>query len=179
MEKRTLITYKAAADLKVLSNGQLMQNGTWSRNTGIEALPNRTIQAARRYFRIGTTEVYTSRIIQNSQMKESIPNINFGCIIQAIPWTIKMRDPSGQYVKGPDGNFVWEGYCIELIQKLADMMDFDYDLVIPEDGEFGQKVNGVWNGLVGDLAKGVIIIHTLSFYIDNIRISCIAYSYHD
>lgn len=70
-----------------------------------------------------------------------------------------MDPDTKQYVKNPDGSFVWEGYCIELIEKLAgpDMMDFDYDLVIPEDGEFGLKVNGVWNGLVGDLAKGVII----------------------
>ena len=75
---------------------------------------------------------------------------------QAIPWTIKKRDPvTQQYIKNEDGSYVWEGYCIELIEKLANMMDFDYDLVIPEDKMFGQKINGVWNGLVGDLAKGV------------------------
>lgn len=34
-------------------------------------------------------------------------------------------------------------------------MDFDYDLVIPEEGTFGVKINGNWDGLVGDLAKGV------------------------
>ncbi|XP_008206325.2 glutamate receptor ionotropic, kainate 1 [Nasonia vitripennis] len=129
VEKLTLITYRAAAELKVLSNGELVANATWSRDTGIVPLPNRTIQAARRYFRIGTTE--------------------------AIPWTIKKRDPqTNEPLRKPDGSLVWEGYCVELIQKLADMMDFDYDLVLPEDGEFGQKVNGLWNGLVGDLAKG-------------------------
>lgn len=36
-------------------------------------------------------------------------------------------------------------------------MDFDYDLVIPKDRSFGSKVNGAWNGLVGDLTKGVIV----------------------
>ena len=35
-------------------------------------------------------------------------------------------------------------------------MNFDYDIVIPKNGEFGSKLqNGEWNGLVGDLAKGV------------------------
>jgi hypothetical protein len=51
-----MISYRAAVDLFEFSNGQLMQNATWNRENGIQALPNRTIQAARRYFRIGTTE---------------------------------------------------------------------------------------------------------------------------
>lgn len=60
VEKRTLIAYRAGIDIKVLSNDQLMVNGTWNRQTGIQALPNRTIQAARRYFRIGTAEASVS-----------------------------------------------------------------------------------------------------------------------
>ena len=52
---------------------------------------------------------------------------------------------------------LWDGYCVELIQKLAEMMDFDYDIVIPTEGDFGEKKNGVWDGLVGDLSKGVNI----------------------
>ncbi|XP_011500900.1 PREDICTED: glutamate receptor ionotropic, kainate 1 [Ceratosolen solmsi marchali] len=129
LAKTTMISYKATVDVFELRKGQLTQNATWNRQNGIQALPNRTIQAARRYFRIGTTE--------------------------AIPWTIKKKDPiTKEYLKNADGDFVWEGYCIELIEKLANMMEFDYDLVIPEDGEFGVRVNGIWNGLVGDLAKG-------------------------
>ncbi|XP_014227924.1 ionotropic receptor 25a [Trichogramma pretiosum] len=128
-EQRTMIAYKAEIEIKVLSQGQLVQNGTWNRESRIQPLANRTLQAARRYFRVGTAE--------------------------AIPWTIKKRDPLSKLpMKNPDGSYVWDGYCIELIQTLANMMDFDYDLVVPDDGEFGQKVNGVWNGLVGDLAKG-------------------------
>lgn len=35
-------------------------------------------------------------------------------------------------------------------------MNFDYELVIPENGTFGEKnLEGVWNGLIGDIAKGV------------------------
>nr|QGW50292.1 ionotropic receptor 8a [Chouioia cunea] len=126
---RTLVTYKAAADLKLLKKGQLETIGTWSRDTGILPLPNKTIQAARRYFRVGT--------------------------VDAIPWTYKQLDPdTNEPIKRPDGTYVYEGYCIDLIDRLAEMMDFDFDLVIPQDGEFGQKVNGFWNGLVGDLSKG-------------------------
>ncbi|XP_058794707.1 ionotropic receptor 25a isoform X2 [Phymastichus coffea] len=134
VQQRSLVAYKAVADLKLLNDkggqrGQLDAIGVWSRATGIQALPNKTIEAARRYFRVGTTE--------------------------AIPWTYKKVDPqSGQPVREADGSQAYEGYCIDLIKKLALMMDFEYDLVVPTEGDFGQKVNGQWNGLVGDLAKG-------------------------
>jgi ionotropic glutamate receptor len=89
-------------------------------------------------------------------------NKTLNSTFKAVPWTIKKKNPmTNEYMKNPDGTFVWEGYCIELIEKLANMMEFDYDLVIPEDGDFGVRVNGIWNGLVGDLAKGVNILYII------------------
>ncbi|KAJ8675501.1 hypothetical protein QAD02_011287 [Eretmocerus hayati] len=128
VDKRNLIAYKAIMDISVLNKNGLEYNATWDRSNKIKELPNRTIQAARRYFRIGTAE--------------------------AIPWTMKVKDDNGNYKKTPDGTYELTGYCIDLIHRLSEMMDFEYDLVVPEDGSFGEKVNGVWNGLVGDLAKG-------------------------
>lgn len=34
-------------------------------------------------------------------------------------------------------------------------MGFRFEFVEPENGSFGKKVNGVWNGVIGDLFKGV------------------------
>lgn len=67
------------------------------------------------------------------------------------------EDPAtGQIMRDADGNEVWEGYCIDFIKKLSEEMQFDYELVIPTDRTFGEKLpNGQWSGLVGDLAKGV------------------------
>lgn len=57
-----------------------------------------------------------------------------------------------------EGKQIWEGYCIDFVKKLSEEMQFDYDLVIPEDDEFGKKLpNGEWTGLIGDLAKGVCL----------------------
>lgn len=59
-------------------------------------------------------------------------------------------------MQNEEGKKIWEGYCIDFIQKLSEEMQFDYDLVVPDDLEFGRKLpNGEWNGLIGDLAKGV------------------------
>lgn len=36
------------------------------------------------------------------------------------------------------------------------MMSFDYEFSKPVNGRYGEKMkNGKWNGLVGDLARGV------------------------
>lgn len=59
-------------------------------------------------------------------------------------------------MRNEEGKEIWEGYCIDFIQKLSEVMQFDYDLVIPEDQDFGKKSpNGEWSGLIGDLARGV------------------------
>lgn len=59
-------------------------------------------------------------------------------------------------MKDEKGREMWEGYCIDFIQKLSEEMQFDYDLIVPEDRQFGKKLSsGHWDGLIGDLAKGV------------------------
>jgi len=48
-----------------------------------------------------------------------------------------------------------EGFCIDLLKRLSDMMGFTYTLYEVEDGNFGTKVGGTWNGIVGDIIQGV------------------------
>ncbi|XP_076361370.1 ionotropic receptor 25a-like [Tachypleus tridentatus] len=48
----------------------------------------------------------------------------------------------------------YTGFCIEILKELQRLLDFDYELVIPEDGYYGIiEVDGRWNGLVGQLAR--------------------------
>lgn len=57
-----------------------------------------------------------------------------------------------------NGNILWEGYCIDFAKRLSEKMDFDYVLVPPTVGSFGDRVpgmNNTWDGLVGDLTHGV------------------------
>lgn len=50
---------------------------------------------------------------------------------------------------------IWQGYCIDLIEKLSKEMNFKYELVIKD--EFGQPdpITNKWNGLIGGLVEGV------------------------
>lgn len=45
---------------------------------------------------------------------------------------------------------------MDLAYKLAEMMNFDFEFSKPVIGKYGEKMpNGKWDGLVGDLARGV------------------------
>jgi len=59
-------------------------------------------------------------------------------------------------MRDSEGMTLWEGYCIDLLEKLSVLMNFDYEIVPPANGEFGKRYpNGTWDGMVGDLAMGV------------------------
>lgn len=92
------------------------------------------LKPPRRYFRIGTAV--------------------------SLPWSYYKRDPiTKELLKGDKGAPVWEGYCIDLIERLAQEMNFDYDLIEPERKTMGMRLeNGKWNGLIGDLVSGEIDI---------------------
>ncbi|XP_058818724.1 uncharacterized protein LOC131681746 [Topomyia yanbarensis] len=91
-----------------------------------------SIKPTKRYFRVGTTE--------------------------SIPWAYRKRDPlTNEVMVDPSGEPIWEGYCIDFLQQLSKIMNFDYDLVHPKQGTFGRRdASGNWDGLVGDMVVGEI-----------------------
>ncbi|KAK7475656.1 hypothetical protein BaRGS_00033082 [Batillaria attramentaria] len=48
-----------------------------------------------------------------------------------------------------NGNVSYTGLCMDLLQYLAQSLNFSYELVLPSDGEWGEKRGGNWTGLVG------------------------------
>uniref|UniRef100_A0A8C4TQ23 Glutamate receptor n=1 Tax=Erpetoichthys calabaricus TaxID=27687 RepID=A0A8C4TQ23_ERPCA len=61
------------------------------------------------------------------------------------------------------------GYCIDLLEKLAEDLRFDFDLYIVGDGKYGAWKNGRWTGLVGDLLSGAADLAVTSFSINSAR----------
>ncbi|XP_065096654.1 glutamate receptor ionotropic, NMDA 3A [Paramisgurnus dabryanus] len=61
------------------------------------------------------------------------------------------------------------GYCIDLLEKLAEDMEFDFDLYIVGDGKYGAYKGGRWTGLVGDLMSGAAHLAVTSFSINSAR----------
>ncbi|XP_031766616.2 glutamate receptor ionotropic, kainate 5-like isoform X2 [Galleria mellonella] len=63
-----------------------------------------------------------------------------------------MRQESPQRLSGNDR---YEGFCVELISKLAELLNFTYTLVEQPDGKYGSPTNvsGEWDGMLGQLMR--------------------------
>ncbi|XP_059056602.1 ionotropic receptor 25a [Achroia grisella] len=103
---------------------------TWSADEEYHLLPGIVLEPLRHFFRIGTSP--------------------------AVPWTLPKLDPdTGEPMVNEDGQPLYEGYCIDLIAKLSETMNFEYEIVTPRGGTFGMKLsNGSWDGIIGDLVRG-------------------------
>lgn len=59
-------------------------------------------------------------------------------------------------VKEKDGSISYEGYCIDLLNKLAENLHFSYEIHPFPDEVYGAELeNGSWNGLIGELINQV------------------------
>lgn len=66
------------------------------------------------------------------------------------PFTMKRRDFSLRI-----GNDQFEGFSVDLIKEVAEMLKFEYDIYLVHDGKFGSKQeHGDWNGMIGELLSG-------------------------
>ncbi|XP_064555995.1 uncharacterized protein Ir8a [Drosophila montana] len=93
-------------------------------------LLNETISPSRRFFRIGTAE--------------------------SLPWSYYRRNPdTGELLRTRNGDPIWEGYCIDFMERLADKLNFGFEIVAPKQGHMGERNElGEWDGVIGDLVSG-------------------------
>ncbi|KAM4637461.1 glutamate receptor ionotropic, NMDA 2D-like, partial [Amazona ochrocephala] len=47
-----------------------------------------------------------------------------------------------------------KGFCIDILKRLARAIGFTYDLYLVTNGKHGKKIDGVWNGMVGEVFYG-------------------------
>ena len=68
----------------------------------------------------------------------------------------KKEGLSFEVYKNVTTGYYYYGYCIDLIYKIADDLQFDFTLYEPEDGSYGtMQEDGSWNGIVKDLMDEV------------------------
>ena len=63
-----------------------------------------------------------------------------------------VKDPAGE------GNDNYEGFMIELLQKISEKAGFSYRIELVPDGKYGveQGTSGQWNGMIGQVMERVI-----------------------
>ena len=59
------------------------------------------------------------------------------------------------------GNDRFEGYCIDLLRELANILGFTYEVRLVEDGKYGaqDENTGQWNGMVKELMDHVSLLN--------------------
>ena len=63
---------------------------------------------------------------------------------------IKTSPPGKNYT----GNDQYEGYCVDLAEKISQIVNFTYEFRQVKDNRFGAKdANGNWNGIIGELVR--------------------------
>lgn len=60
-----------------------------------------------------------------------------------------------------EGNERYEGFCVDMLKELADILKFNYRIKLVSDGLYGVPgANGSWTGMVGELIARVSFSRT-------------------
>ncbi|CAJ0946966.1 unnamed protein product, partial [Mesorhabditis belari] len=56
----------------------------------------------------------------------------------------------------PSGQIVYEGFCVDLLNRMAKNLNFEYELNIVADGKYGEpkKNSSDWDGMIGEILRG-------------------------
>ena len=71
-----------------------------------------------------------------------------------IPWVYAAMEENGTPKLDENGNQMFTGYCMEFLEEMSKLLNFDYDVILPTDNCrcFGEKQeDGTWTGLIGNI----------------------------
>ncbi|OTF69538.1 glutamate receptor, ionotropic kainate 2-like protein [Euroglyphus maynei] len=116
-------------DLLKLRQSNLTKVGEWTTGSGL----NITDHAAFQDF--GTTNI-TLRVTT----------------IESTPYVFYKKNLNNQIATN-NSNDHFEGFCIDLLKAIAEMLNFQYELYLVPDGKYGaeNQTTGEWNGLVREI----------------------------
>ncbi|XP_024128626.1 glutamate receptor ionotropic, NMDA 2B [Oryzias melastigma] len=82
---------------------------------------------------------------------EDVDPLSGTCMRNTVPCRkqikkVNQTKESGIYIKR-----CCKGFCIDILKKIAKSVKFTYDLYLVTNGKHGKKVNGTWNGMVGEV----------------------------
>ncbi|XP_030649420.1 glutamate receptor ionotropic, NMDA 2B [Chanos chanos] len=84
---------------------------------------------------------------------EDVDPLSGTCMRNTVPCrkqlkVVNQTGESGIYIKR-----CCKGFCIDILKKIAKSVKFTYDLYLVTNGKHGKKINGTWNGMVGEVVS--------------------------
>ncbi|XP_075058941.1 glutamate receptor ionotropic, kainate 2 isoform X2 [Mixophyes fleayi] len=105
--------------------------------------------------KIGTWDP-ASGLNMTENQKEKPANVTDSLSNRSLIVTTILEEPYVMFKKSDKplyGKERFEGYCIDLLQKLSEILGFKYEIRLVEDGKYGVKDDATqqWNGMVREL----------------------------
>ncbi|KAG9492879.1 hypothetical protein GDO78_001045, partial [Eleutherodactylus coqui] len=108
------------------------------------------------------------------------PNISESLTNRTLIVTTVLEEPYVMFKKSDIplfGKERFEGFCIDLLKKISEILGFEYDVRLVEDGRYGsQDEKGQWNGLVKELIDHKADLAVAPLTITHIREKVIDFS---
>ncbi|KAL3842037.1 hypothetical protein ACJMK2_020102 [Sinanodonta woodiana] len=92
---------------------------------------------------------------ENKTIKQEVKGI-FSDVEKVVvvleePFVMLRQNVYGEKLQG---NEMYEGFTIDLLDMLAKRLQFKYEIIISPGNAYGVKVNGAWTGIVGQILAG-------------------------
>ncbi|XP_041067974.1 glutamate receptor ionotropic, kainate 1-like [Carcharodon carcharias] len=96
-----------------------------------------------------------SGLNMTDSLKDKSSNITDSLANRTLLVTTILEDPYVMHKKSDKplyGNDRFEGYCLDLLKELSNILGFTYEVRLVADGKYGaQNEKSEWNGMVGEL----------------------------
>uniref|UniRef100_A0A8C8A0C1 Glutamate receptor n=1 Tax=Oryzias sinensis TaxID=183150 RepID=A0A8C8A0C1_9TELE len=168
----------------------LLKDTQWSGLTG-QILINKT-DGLRKEFDLDVISLKEDGLekigVWNSQMglnltetsRDSSTNITDSMANRTLVVTTILENPYVMYKKSDKplyGNDRFEGYCLDLLKELSNILGFSYEVKLVSDGKYGaQNDKGEWNGMVRELIDHVADLAVAPLTITYVREKVIDFS---
>ncbi|KTF92018.1 hypothetical protein cypCar_00009070, partial [Cyprinus carpio] len=127
--------------------------------------------------KIGVWNSYTG--LNLTEMKDN-KNITDSLANRTLIVTTILENPYVMYKKSDKvlyGNDRFEGYCLDLLKELSNILGFTYEVKLVSDGKYGaQNDKGEWNGMVRELIDHIADLAVAPLTITYVREKVIDFS---
>lgn len=82
---------------------------------------------------------------------EDVDPLSGTCMRNTVPCRKQIKGLNNTKEAGIYIKRCCKGFCIDILKKIAKTVKFTYDLYLVTNGKHGKKINGTWNGLVGEV----------------------------
>ncbi|KAF7701179.1 glutamate receptor ionotropic, kainate 1 isoform X3 [Silurus meridionalis] len=131
----------------------------------------------------GTTKIgvwKSSTGLNLTEKRDSSNNITDSLANRTLIVTTILENPYVMYRKSDKvlyGNDRFEGYCLDLLKELSNILGFSYEVRLVSDGKYGaQNDKGEWNGMVRELIDHIADLAVAPLTITYVREKVIDFS---